>query len=73
MILRRPCFQRLFPLKSRDTVLDEDKVVEQDKGDVPKDAPGDPSRGHPKPPVPPSRQTGRHPVLHVSYGADWIR
>ena len=38
-------------------------------------APGDPSHGVPKLPVQPSLQTGRHPALHVSFGANcqWIQ
>jgi hypothetical protein len=38
-------------------------------------APGDPSHGLPKLPVPPSLQTGRHRALHVSFDANcqWIQ
>lgn len=68
-----PYFQRLLSLTGRDAVLDKDKAVKPDSEDVKVSAPVDPSHGHPRLLVPPSRQTGRHPVLHVSFAANLIR
>jgi hypothetical protein len=78
MALACPYFQHLVSLKSRDAVLgdDKDKIVKQERWRVAEaGAPGDPWHGLPKYQVPRSLQTGRHPALHVSFGANcqWIR
>jgi hypothetical protein len=74
MGLLGPGLQGLFPLKSRNAVLEEDKVVNRANERGPQQgAPEDPLRGRSKLQALQFPRTGRHPVPHVSFGAHRTR